>query len=256
MVYTNIETSELIKYASNAFLATKISFINEMANLCEKVGADVQELAQGMGLDKRIGNKFLHPGPGYGGSCFPKDTRALVQTAIEHKAPTKIVEAVVDGNNLQKQKMVDKIVNICETVENKKLAILGITFKPNTDDIREAASLEIIPSLLKLGAKISAFDPEGMNKAKSILPDISWSNDPYEAMANADAVVILTEWNMFRALDLKKVKSLLKTPLMVDLRNIYSLEVMKKLGFTYASIGRPTITSKSNVSSLSSKCVA
>ena len=207
IVFTDLETSELTKYAANSFLATKITFINEIADLCEKLGADVHDVAKGIGLDGRIGSKFLHPGPGYGGSCFPKDTLALVQTATKADSPLRIVEAVVEVNDNRKKSMAKKIINACSgNVTDKTLAILGVTFKPNTDDMRDAPSLDIIPTLQAEVANINAYDPECMHEAKSVLKDVSWCNDAYEAMAGADAVAILTEWNEFRGLDLPRIK--------------------------------------------------
>ena len=239
IVFTDLETSELTKYAANSFLATKITFINEIADLCEKLGADVHDVAKGIGLDGRIGSKFLHPGPGYGGSCFPKDTRALVQTATKADSPLRIVEAVVEVNDNRKKSMAKKIINACSgNVTDKTLAILGVTFKPNTDDMRDAPSLDIIPKLQAEGANINAYDPEGMHEAKSVLKDVSWCNDAYEAMAGADAVAILTEWNEFRGLDLPRIKSLLKHPIVIDLRNIYNPEEMRDAGFIYSCVGR------------------
>ncbi len=239
IVFTDLETSELTKYAANSFLATKITFINEIADLCEKLGADVHDVAKGIGLDGRIGSKFLHPGPGYGGSCFPKDTIALVQTATKADSPLRIVEAVVEVNDNRKKSMAKKIINACSgNVTDKTLAILGVTFKPNTDDMRDAPSLDIIPTLQAEGANINAYDPEGMHEAKSVLKDVSWCNDAYEAMAGADAVAILTEWNEFRGLDLPRIKSLLKHPIVIDLRNIYNPEEMSDAGFIYSCVGR------------------
>ena len=239
IVFTDLETSELTKYAANSFLATKITFINEIADLCEKLGADVHDVAKGIGLDGRIGSKFLHPGPGYGGSCFPKDTLALVQTATKADSPLRIVEAVVEVNDKRKKSMAKKIINACSgNVTDKTLAILGVTFKPNTDDMRDAPSLDIIPALQAEGANINAYDPEGMHEAKSVLKDVSWCNDAYEAMAGADAVAILTEWNEFRGLDLPRIKSLLRHPIVIDLRNIYNPEEMRDAGFIYSCVGR------------------
>ena len=239
IVFTDLETSELTKYAANSFLATKITFINEIADLCEKLGADVHDVAKGIGLDGRIGSKFLHPGPGYGGSCFPKDTLALVQTATKADSPLRIVEAVVEVNDKRKKSMAKKILNACSgNVTDKTLAILGVTFKPNTDDMRDAPSLDIIPALQAEGANINAYDPEGMHEAKSLLKDVSWCNDAYEAMAGADAVAILTEWNEFRGLDLPRIKSLLRHPIVIDLRNIYNPEEMRDAGFIYSCVGR------------------
>ena len=243
IVFTSLETSELIKYAGNTFLATKITFINEIADLCEKVGADVHDVAKGIGLDGRIGNKFLHPGPGYGGSCFPKDTLALVKTAQDMDAPLRIVETVVDVNDKRKARMADKIIAACDgSVAGMTLAILGVTFKPNTDDMRDSPSLSIIPALQAAGAQIRAYDPEGMDEARALLDDVSWCDDAYQAMDGADAVALLTEWNQFRALDLKRIKALLKTPRMIDLRNVYNPAEMAAAGFDYSCVGRPTAT--------------
>jgi UDPglucose 6-dehydrogenase len=239
IVFTNRSTSELIKYAANAFLATKITFINEMADLCEKVGANVQEVAKGIGLDGRIGGKFLHAGPGYGGSCFPKDTLALVRTAQQEGAPTKIVEAVVEINARRKKQMADRIIKACDgSVTGKTIAILGLTFKPNTDDMRDSPSLDIIPLLQENGAKIRAFDPAGMDEAKQHFTDVAFCEGPYHAMDGADAVVLVTEWDEFRALDSERMKELLKTPVFVDLRNVYRPAQMREKGFRYSSIGR------------------
>ncbi|MBL6613023.1 MAG: UDP-glucose/GDP-mannose dehydrogenase family protein [Reyranella sp.] len=239
IVFTSRESSELIKYAANAFLATKITFINEMADLCEAVGADVQDVARGIGLDGRIGNKFLHAGPGFGGSCFPKDTLALRKTAQDRGAPTRIVEAVVKVNDARKLRMAEKIEKAFGGVKGKTIAILGLTFKPNTDDMRDAPSLVIIPKLQESGATVRAFDPEGAREARKLL-SIELCNDAYHALKDADGVVILTEWNEFRALDIARVKSLLKAPLMVDLRNIYRPAQMAAAGFTYVSVGKAT----------------
>ena len=239
LLRTERRTAELIKYASNAFLAAKISFINEISDLCDAVGANVQQVAKGIGLDKRIGSKFLHAGPGYGGSCFPKDTLALSKTARDHDVPLSIVDAVIQVNDQRKRSMVDRVVKAMKgAVEGKTIAILGLTFKPNTDDMREAPSLVIIPGLQELGAKIRAFDPEGMSEAKELLPGVEFSEDAYDCMSAADAVVILTEWNQFRALDLKRMKELLNEPIIVDLRNIYPLDEVED--FDYHSIGRPS----------------
>lgn len=242
IVFTSLETAEMIKYAANCFLATKITFINEFADLCERVGADVQDVARGIGLDGRIGSKFLHAGPGYGGSCFPKDTRALVQTARDAGVPVSLVEQVVAINDSRKAEMAEKIIAACGgSVKGKTIAVLGLTFKPNTDDIREAPSLTVVPRLFEAGAAVRAFDPEGMDEARALLPGVTWCDDGYGAMTGADAVVILTEWNEFRALDLARVKSLLSAPLMIDLRNIYSPDEMARNGFDYISIGRPPV---------------
>jgi len=240
MLFTDIETAELIKYAANAFLATKITFINEIADLCERVGADVQDVARGIGLDGRIGRKFLHAGPGFGGSCFPKDCRALVRIAREAEANLSVVETVVQVNDARKARMADKIVAACGgTVAGKTLAVLGLTFKPNTDDMRDAPSLEILPRLTAAGGTIRAFDPEGIAEAKKLLPDLAYCQDAYETMEGADALVLLTEWNEFRALDLARVGRLLMEPLVIDLRNIYQPAEMAAAGLRYISIGRP-----------------
>lgn len=237
-VITNIETAELIKYASNSFLAVKISFINEIANLCEKVGADVHMVAKGMGLDQRIGPKFLHPGPGYGGSCFPKDTLALIKIAEEHGEELKIVKAAVAVNSSQRERMVKKIVSGLGNLEDRTIAILGLSFKPNTNDIREAPSIYIINELKKLGAQLRAFDPAAMNDMKALHPDIFYAEDPYDAASGADAIVIITEWNEFRNLDLERIKSLMRGRHFFDLRNVYEPKKMKDLGFIYYSVGR------------------
>ncbi len=242
IIFTGPETAELIKYAANAFLATKITFINEMADLCEKVGADVHDVARGIGLDGRIGRKFLHAGPGYGGSCFPKDTLALVRTAEQAGAPTRIVESVVAVNAARKKQMAAKIVAHCGgSVAGKTVAVLGLTFKPNTDDMREAPSLEIVPALIEAGAAVRAYDPEGLDEARKLLDDVTWCAGAYEAMEGADALVIITEWNAFRALDLARVKDLMRAPVMIDLRNIYDPQEMAAAGFDYTCIGRPRV---------------
>ena len=237
ILFTSRETSELIKYAANAFLATKITFINEMADICEKVGGNVQDVARGIGLDGRIGKKFLNAGPGYGGSCFPKDTLALVQTAQELGAPTRIVEAVVKVNDDRKLAMARKIEAAFGGVKGKTIAVLGLTFKPNTDDMRDAPSLVILPYLQKAGATIRAFDPEGHKEAAKHM-QLDYRADTYDALEGADGVVILTEWNEFRALDFARVKAALKSPLMIDLRNIYRPAQMAENGFRYISVGR------------------
>ena len=237
-VFTSRESSELIKYAANAFLAMKITFINEMADMCEKAGADIQDVAKGIGLDGRIGSKFLNAGPGYGGSCFPKDTIALVRQANELSTPTRLIEAVVDVNAQRKRKMAEKIINAFGGVAGKTIAVLGVTFKPNTDDMRDSPSLDIIPALQAAGAHVNAFDPEGMHEAGKLLPGVNWTRNTYESMTNADGVVILTEWNEFRALDFTRMKSLLKRPLLVDLRNIYTPREVADAGFEYHSVGR------------------
>jgi UDPglucose 6-dehydrogenase len=244
IVATTIETAELAKYAANAFLAAKVTFINEIADLCEKVGANVQDVAKGIGLDGRIGKKFLHAGPGYGGSCFPKDTRALVQTARDYGAPLQLIEAVVAVNDRRKEAMADRILAACGgNLEGKTVAVLGLTFKPNTDDMRESPALVIVPELLKAGATVAVFDPKGMPEAQKLLPQqgIRWAASSYQAMEGADALVLLTEWNEFRALDLNRVKALLRQPVLVDLRNIYKPAEMAALGFAYQSIGRPVV---------------
>lgn len=237
ILFTGRETAELIKYAANAFLATKITFINEMADLCEKLGGDVQDVARGIGLDGRIGAKFLHAGPGFGGSCFPKDTLALLRTSQEAGAPTRIVETVVAVNEARKREMANRIIAAFGGIAGKTIAVLGLTFKPNTDDMREAPSLAIIPALKSGGAHIRAYDPEGGPEASRLL-DIDLCADAYEAISGADGVVILTEWNEFRALDLDRMKTLLRRALMVDLRNIYHPQRMVEAGFEYFSVGR------------------
>ena len=238
-VITNIETAELIKYASNSFLAVKISFINEMANLCDRVGADVHMVAKGMGLDHRIGSKFLHPGPGYGGSCFPKDTRALLTIAKNHHAEVAVVSAAVEANERQKHMAVEKIRSGMGDLKGKTIAILGLSFKPNTNDMREAPSIYIIEHLLRAKAKVKAYDPIAMDDAKAIFKDtIRYAKNPYDCMKGTDAVVIVTEWNELRNLELMKIKALLKTPYFFDLRNIYEPAKMKKLGFAYFCVGR------------------
>jgi UDPglucose 6-dehydrogenase len=244
MLFTALETSELIKYAANSFLATKITFINEIADLCEKVGADVQDVARGMGLDGRIGRKFLHAGPGYGGSCFPKDCLALARTAQEAGAPLGIIETVVRANDARKLRMADKVVAACGgSVAGKTIAVLGLTFKPNTDDMRDSPSLAIIPALLQAGATVRAFDPEGMAESRKLMPDLTYCETSYATMEQADALVLVTEWNEFRGLDLERVKTLLKTPTVVDLRNIYKPSDMAAAGFDYFSIGRTSTKS-------------
>ncbi len=238
-IETTIETAEFIKYASNSFLAAKISFINELSNLCEKVGADVHMVAKGMGLDKRIGPKFLHPGPGYGGSCFPKDTRALLTIAEENGIELGIVKSAVDANNRQRKRMTEKIKSGMGEVKGKTFAVLGLSFKPNTNDMREAPSIDIIKHLLKEKAKIKAFDPAAMDDTKEILGNrIKYAKDAYDCAKDADAVIIVTEWNEFRSLELARIKKLLKKPYFFDLRNIYDPEKMKKLGFKYFCVGR------------------
>ena len=240
ILFTSLETSELVKYAANCFLATKITFINEIADLCEKVGADVQGVARGIGLDGRIGGKYLHAGPGFGGSCFPKDSRALVSTARQHGAPIRIVETVIDVNDARKRQMADKVVAGCGgSVAGKTIAVLGLTFKPDTDDMREAPSLDIVAALQEQGANLRAFDPEGKEEAQKLITGVEWCDDAYAAMDGADALVIITEWNEFRALDLDRMIDLLKQPVMIDLRNIYVPEQMAAAGFQYSCVGRP-----------------
>jgi UDPglucose 6-dehydrogenase len=241
-LYTARRSAELIKYAANAFLATKITFINEMADLCEKVGADVQDVARGIGLDGRIGAKFLHAGPGYGGSCFPKDTLALLKTAEDYDSPTRIVEAVVKVNESHKRAMGRKVIDVLggpEQARGKTVAVLGLTFKPNTDDMRDAPSIAIAQALADAGVQIKAYDPEGMDDAAALMPGVAMQADAYGAITGADAVVIVTEWDAFRALDIARIKALAKAPVLVDLRNIYEPEELRAAGFTYVSIGRP-----------------
>jgi len=241
MLFTNRQTSELIKYAANAFLAMKITFINEMADLCEKVGANVQQVSKGIGLDGRIGRKFLNAGPGYGGSCFPKDTLAIVKTARDYGSPLEIIESVERVNKARKLSMADKIIDACGgSVEGKTIAILGLAFKPNTDDMRDAPSLDIIPALQNKGASIKAFDPESMKAAAQLLKDVEYSDQAYACIEGADALVIITEWDQFRALSLARVKTALKSPVVIDLRNIYDPADMARIGFQYTSVGRPS----------------
>jgi len=238
IVFTGRRTSELIKYAANAFLALKITFINEIADLCEAVGADVQQVARGIGLDKRIGNKFLNAGPGYGGSCFPKDTIALVRTAQDAKTPVRLIETTVEINDARKKAMAGRVADVLEgDLNGKVVGVLGLTFKPNTDDMRDAPSLDIVPALQAMGASVQAYDPEG-HEARQMLPGVDFKAGPYEAVEGADAVVIITEWDQFRALDLDRMKLLMKAPNVVDLRNIYRPDDMKARGFRYSSIGR------------------
>ncbi len=240
VVYTDLESAEMIKYAANAFLAVKITFINEIAALCEKVGADIKSVSRGMGLDGRIGNKFLHAGPGYGGSCFPKDTKALARIGQDHSVPMQITETVIKVNDEIKRRMVEKIVDLCDgTISGKTVAVLGVTFKPNTDDMREAPSLTIVPALIGGGARVRVVDPEGWREGPRLLPGVDWRDSAYDAAAGADAVVILTEWNEFRALDLPRLAGSMATPKMADLRNIYSAEKARAAGFTdYVAVGR------------------
>ena len=240
MVFTNIETAEVTKYAGNAFLATKITFINEIADLCEKVGADVHDVARGIGLDGRIGRKFLHPGPGFGGSCFPKDTLALAYTAREVNAPQTIVEQVIEVNNTRKKRMGRKVIDFCGgSVAGLTVGVLGLTFKPDTDDMRDAPSLDIVPALQAAGAKIVAFDPEGMTEAAKLFKNIAFAKTAYEAAFEADVLVVITEWHEFRGLDPRRIKQVMRQPRIVDLRNIFDPEEMRGLGFTYEGVGRP-----------------
>jgi len=239
MLYIDRRSSELAKYASNAFLAMKITFINEIADLCEAVGADVQQVARGVGLDKRIGSKFLHAGPGFGGSCFPKDTLALVRTAHDARAPLNLVETTVRVNEARKKAMAGKVADaLAGDLRGKLIGVLGLTFKPNTDDMREAPSLQIIPALLAMGARVQAYDPEG-HEARQLLREVDFKNGPYEAVEGADCAVIITEWDEFRALDLDRVREIMNRPLVVDLRNIYKPDELRSRGFTYLSVGRP-----------------
>ncbi len=240
IMFTERRTSELIKYAANAFLAVKITFINEMADLCEKVGANVQDVSKGIGLDNRIGKKFLHAGPGYGGSCFPKDTLALTKTANDHGSPVRIVDTVVQVNDARKKAMAQRVIKACGgNVKGKTIGVLGLAFKPNTDDMRDAPSLDIIPALQAAGARVKAFDPESMHEAGKMLSNVDFCDGPYHAIDGADAMVLITEWDQFRAIDFDRVKKLLKTPTVVDLRNVYQPSDMAKRGFNYVSIGRP-----------------
>jgi len=242
ILFVGLETAELIKYASNAFLATKITFINEIADVCEKVGADVHDVARGIGLDGRIGRKFLHPGPGFGGSCFPKDTQALARTAEQVENPMRIVETVIAVNDARKRRMAQRIRVACGgSVAGKRLAALGLTFKPNTDDMRESPSLAILPALVQDGANVRAFDPEGMAEAKKLMPELDYCDDAYAAIDGADVLVILTEWNEFRSLNLPRVRRLMRQPVVVDLRNVYTPAEMARAGFVYYSVGRPSV---------------
>ncbi|MEL7348627.1 MAG: UDP-glucose/GDP-mannose dehydrogenase family protein [Pseudomonadota bacterium] len=240
ILVTDLESAEIIKYAANAFLATKITFINEIADLCEKTGADVQQVAKGIGLDGRIGSKFLHPGPGYGGSCFPKDTSALARTGVEVASPLRIVETVIQVNDARKRAMTNKITEaLDDDIAGKSILVLGVTFKPNTDDMRDAPSLTVVPALIGGGATVRVIDPEGRKEGERMLPGVEWHDDPYAAADGAHAIAILTEWNEFRALDLDRLASAMTSPIMVDLRNIYRPEDARSAGFTYSSIGRP-----------------
>ncbi len=238
IVITSLEAAELIKYAANAFLATKITFINEVANLCDAIGCDVHDVARGMGMDNRIGRKFLHPGPGYGGSCFPKDTRALTTVADQFGVETRIVDAVIEANERQRDAMIPKIEKLVGDLSGKKIGILGLSFKPETDDMRESPAIEICHRLIEKGATVRAFDPVAMDEAKHYIKGIEYAQDEYEAISGADALVIVTEWNQFRALDMEKVKDLLTSPKIADLRNIYEPGDMRKMGFEYVGVGR------------------
>ena len=240
IVYTGLESSELIKYAANAFLATKISFINEIAALCERVGADVKAVAKGIGLDGRIGAKFLHAGPGYGGSCFPKDTLALARIGQEHAVPQRITETVIAVNDSVKRRMIEKAIDLCGGgIAGSKVAVLGVTFKPNTDDMREAPSLTIVPALIGAGAKVNVVDPQGRREGEALLPGVTWEDDAYSAASDADLLIVLTEWNEFRALDLVRLAQAMKTPRMADFRNIYDRETALGAGFVaYDGVGR------------------
>ncbi|NWF93743.1 MAG: UDP-glucose/GDP-mannose dehydrogenase family protein [Syntrophaceae bacterium] len=237
-VIASLETAEMIKYAANTFLATKITFINEIANLCEMVGADVHHVARAMGLDGRIGKKFLHPGPGFGGSCFPKDTRALSRIARDRGYVFKLLESVIEVNEEQKQRMVRKITEKVGDLRGKTIGVLGLSFKPNTNDVRESSSIAIIQGLLKMGAKVKAYDPAAMEEARAILPELEFGKDAYDVARGSDALVLATEWNQFRRLDLQRVKDLLKSPIFIDLRNVYDPDQMRRMGFIYSGVGR------------------
>jgi UDPglucose 6-dehydrogenase len=237
-VITSLEAAELTKYAANAFLATKVSFINEIANLCERIGCDVHDVARAIGMDKRIGSKFLHPGPGFGGSCFPKDTRALSSVARNFDCESLIVDAVIEVNQRQRREMLTKIGKLVGKLEGKNVAVLGLAFKPETDDMREAPSVDIIRGLLEQGAQVTAYDPVAMSEAMKVLPDINYADDEYTAVKNTDLLVFVTEWNQFRALDMARIRDLMKTPRIADLRNIYEPEDMRELGFQYVGVGR------------------
>lgn len=238
IVFTSLEAAELIKYAANAFLATKITFINEIANLCDAIGCDVHDVARGMGMDNRIGRKFLHPGPGYGGSCFPKDTKAFTKVGDKFGVETTVVDAVIAANDRQRELMIPKIEKLVGDLNGKQIGVLGLSFKPETDDMRESPATDIIKAMQSRGATVKAFDPVAMDEAKHVLPDITYAKDEYDAIEGADALVIVTEWNQFRALDLAKVKSLLKAPKIADLRNVYEPKEMRELGFEYVGVGR------------------
>jgi UDPglucose 6-dehydrogenase len=240
LMFTSLESAEIIKYAANAFLATKITFINEIADLCEKVGGDVKAVAKGIGMDGRIGSKFLHAGPGYGGSCFPKDTSALARIGQDHSSPMRIVETVIEVNEARKRRMVDKITDLLGgSVNGKKIAVLGVTFKPETDDMRDSPSLVIVPALVGGGAQVSVTDPQGRKEGEALLPGVRWAEDAYDAAEDADAVVLLTEWNQFRALDLVRLKSTMRGNAFADLRNVYDLKDAAAAGLRYTSVGRP-----------------
>ncbi|SDX92278.1 UDP-glucose dehydrogenase [Albimonas donghaensis] len=239
VMFTSLESAEIIKYAANAFLATKITFINEIADLCEKVGGDVKAVARGIGMDGRIGSKFLHAGPGYGGSCFPKDTAALARIGQDHALPMRIVETVIAVNDARKRRMVDKVLDLCGgSVNGKRIAVLGVTFKPETDDMRDSPSLTIVPALVGGGAKVSVTDPQGRREGEALLPGVTWAADAYEAAMGADAVVLLTEWNQFRALDLARLKGVMSGDGFADLRNVYAPEEAAAAGFRYVGVGR------------------
>jgi UDPglucose 6-dehydrogenase len=239
ILYTGRRTAELIKYAANAFLATKITFINEIADLAEEVGADVQEVARGIGLDNRIGSKFLNAGPGFGGSCFPKDARALLETAQDHEVPLRVVEAVITANDIRKRAMARKVAAaFAGSLRGKTIAVLGLTFKPNTDDMREAPSIPLITALQDMGAKVRAFDPAGMEQAKELIPDVTFCEGPYSCVEGADGLVIVTEWEQFRALDLDRMRQQMACPILIDLRNVYAGEDMVQHGFLYVGVGR------------------
>jgi UDPglucose 6-dehydrogenase len=251
ILYTGRRTAELIKYAANAFLATKVTFINEIADLCEKVGADVQEVARGIGLDNRIGAKFLHAGPGFGGSCFPKDLRALIKTAQDHDVPMRILEAVETVNDIRKRAMARKVSSpFAGVLRGKTIALLGLTFKPNTDDMRESPSIPLIVALQDMGAKMRVYDPVGMEQAKQVLADVTYCQGAYDCIEEADAAVIVTEWEQFRALDIERMKSLMACPVIIDLRNIYRPEDMKKHGFAYVGVGRPSTFKPASIPAL------
>lgn len=237
-VVTSLEAAEVIKYAANAFLATKISFINEIANLCDRIGCDVHDVARGIGMDRRIGSKFLHPGPGFGGSCFPKDTRALASVARQYKSDSLIVDAVIEVNERQREAMIPKIEKLVGNLQGKTIAMLGLSFKPETDDMREAPSVDIIRGLIERGATVRAYDPVAVEEAMKILPDITYAEDEYSAVTGTDALIFMTEWNQFRALNMERVRGLMRTPKIADLRNIYEPESLRELGFDYVGVGR------------------